>query len=143
MNDSSSPASAQDAQETPRALNALPARAPTGPLAAFAPAGPHEAAKLRIAATIDAARDEILDLSHRIHALPEVAFEEERAAAWIAEILDSHGFAVGLLQADLGSYRVAGPACKPTLPTRSGAVTGNFDMVDFITSPASIRQAGS
>ena len=94
MNDSSSPASAQDAQETPRALNALPARAPTGPLAAFAPAGPHEAAKLRIAAAVDATRDQILDLSHRIHSHPEVAFEEERAAAWIAEILNSHGFAV-------------------------------------------------
>ena len=32
-------------------------------------------------------RDEILDLSHRIHANPEPAFEEHQAAAWVAEAL--------------------------------------------------------
>ena len=31
--------------------------------------------------------DEILDLSHRIHANPEPAFEEHQAAAWVAEVL--------------------------------------------------------
>jgi amidohydrolase len=65
-----------------------------GPLAAVTPAAPHEAAKRRIAAVVDAARDEILDLSRRIHEHPEPAFEEVEAATWIAEILRSHGFDV-------------------------------------------------
>lgn len=43
---------------------------------------------------LDAAGEELLALSHRIHAHPEVAFEEERAAAWCAELLDASGFTV-------------------------------------------------
>jgi amidohydrolase len=39
-------------------------------------------------------RDVLVALSHRIHATPEVAFEEERAAAWCAETLDGAGFRV-------------------------------------------------
>jgi amidohydrolase len=71
-----------------------PVADPPGPLAARSPAGPHEAAKTRIAAAVDAARDEIIDLSHRIHAHPEPAFEEKQAATWIAGILRRHGFTV-------------------------------------------------
>src|SRR3989442_10590553 len=41
----------------------------------------------------DATR-ELLALSHRIHAHPELGFEEERAAAWLGEALDAAGFAV-------------------------------------------------
>lgn len=40
---------------------------------------------------------------------------------------------VGLLALDLGSYLSARPRWRPTLPTRSGAVTGDFTMVDFLT----------
>ena len=43
---------------------------------------------------MEAAREEILDLSHRIHANPEPAFEEVRAAAWVAEAVARHGYAV-------------------------------------------------
>jgi amidohydrolase len=68
--------------------------APTGPLAVIAPAGPHEAAKVRLAAAVDAARDEIIALSHRIHANPEAAFEEAKAATWVGEVLRQHGFSV-------------------------------------------------
>ena len=42
-------------------------------LADTAPAEPEAASKRRIAAAVDAAREEIIDLSHRIHAHPEVA----------------------------------------------------------------------
>src|SRR5699024_11012978 len=66
----------------------------TGPLATIRPAAPHDDMKTRLAAAVDAARDEIIDLSHRIHAHPEPAFEEHQAAAWIAEILRRHGYAV-------------------------------------------------
>jgi amidohydrolase len=41
-----------------------------------------------------AVQRDVLALSHRIHAHPEVAFEEERASIWLAEALDAAGFAV-------------------------------------------------
>jgi amidohydrolase len=40
------------------------------------------------------ARDALLALSRRIHAAPELAFEEERASTWVAEALDGAGFTV-------------------------------------------------
>ncbi len=58
------------------------------------PAEPHADAKARVAAAVEAVRDEVIDLSHRIHANPEPAFEERQAATWIAEILRAHGFTV-------------------------------------------------
>ena len=69
-------------------------REAVAPLAAVAPAAPHELAKVRLAAAVDAARDRIVGLSHRIHQNPEPAFAEVQAATWIAEILRDHGFAV-------------------------------------------------
>jgi len=68
----------------------------TSPLSDVAPAEPHGAAKRRIAAAVDAARAEILDLSHRIHANPEPAFEEVQAARWVADVLGRHGYRVEL-----------------------------------------------
>jgi amidohydrolase len=58
------------------------------------PAEPFADAKKRLAAAVERARPEIIDLSHRIHGTPEPAFEEVQAAAWVAEILTRHGFAV-------------------------------------------------
>ncbi|MGA9853030.1 MAG: M20 family metallopeptidase [Gammaproteobacteria bacterium] len=40
------------------------------------------------------ARESLLALSHRIHAHPELGFEEEHACAWLAEMLDEAGFSV-------------------------------------------------
>jgi hypothetical protein len=40
---------------------------------------------------------------------------------------------LGLLQLDPDSYLNARPRWRPTLPTRSGTVTGDFRMVDFLT----------
>ncbi len=42
----------------------------------------------------DSVRDEMLALSHRIHANPELGYEEEKAAAWLSETLDAAGFQV-------------------------------------------------
>ena len=50
--------------------------------------------KRRIAAAVDAVGGELLDLSHRIHATPEEAFDEVRAATWVGEVLERHGFTV-------------------------------------------------
>jgi amidohydrolase len=45
-------------------------------------------------ARLDAVRADLIALSHRIHAHPEVGFEEERASTWLAETLTGAGFAV-------------------------------------------------
>jgi len=63
-------------------------------LVATRPAEPFAELKSRVAEAIEAARDEILDLSHRIHANPEPAFEEHQAATWVAEMVARHGYAV-------------------------------------------------
>jgi amidohydrolase len=63
-------------------------------LNAAAPAEPFVEAKRRIAAAVVAHRSEILELSHRIHANPEPAFEERQAAGWVAEALTRHGYSV-------------------------------------------------
>jgi amidohydrolase len=60
----------------------------------YQPAMPHVEMKTRLAAAVHANRDEIVELSHRIHANPEVAFEEHQAAAWVAEAIARHGFTV-------------------------------------------------
>src|SRR5206468_4108542 len=51
-------------------------------------------ARAAVRERVAASRDRLTALSHRIHAHPELAFEEERAAAWCAEALDAAGFAV-------------------------------------------------
>ena len=43
---------------------------------------------------LEAARETLVALSHRIHGHPELAFEEERSAAWVADVLDAAGFRV-------------------------------------------------
>jgi amidohydrolase len=63
-------------------------------LLAQRPADPHPDAKARLAAAVHAARAEILALSHQIHANPEPAFEEHRAAGWVAQAIGSHGYRV-------------------------------------------------
>lgn len=63
-------------------------------LLAADPAEPFVDAKRRIAEAVIANREEILDLSHRIHANPEPAFEEQLASGWVAEAVARHGYAV-------------------------------------------------
>ncbi len=57
-------------------------------------AEPGSEAKSRLAAAVERARDEILELSQRIHANPEPAFEEHQAATWVAEAIARHGYEV-------------------------------------------------
>ncbi len=64
------------------------------PLTAHRPAEPFADVKARAAEAVEAARGELLDLSHRIHANPEPAFEERYASAAVAEVIARHGFAV-------------------------------------------------
>jgi amidohydrolase len=48
----------------------------------------------RIDAELEREAPALLELSHRIHAAPEIRFEEERASAWLTEALEQRGFAV-------------------------------------------------
>src|SRR3989454_8467638 len=50
---------------------------------------------------IDAAAGELVDLGRRIHATPEIAFQEVKASQWLADALEQHGFTVQRGIADL------------------------------------------
>ncbi|HLX78225.1 MAG TPA: hypothetical protein VKR27_05015, partial [Acidimicrobiales bacterium] len=43
---------------------------------------------------IDAASERLVELSHEIHAHPELGFEEERASTWCADMLAGAGFSI-------------------------------------------------
>ncbi|MFI5254303.1 MAG: M20 family metallopeptidase [Candidatus Limnocylindrales bacterium] len=79
-----------------------------------APAEPFGAVKARLAAAVESARDEIVGLSHAIHADPEPAFEEHRAAARVAEAAARHGYAVTFPAGSLAT------AVRATLPGGRG-----------------------
>lgn len=53
-----------------------------------------DALKQRACAAIDARADELITLSHRIHANPELAYNERQACTWLAEMLTGSGFEV-------------------------------------------------
>ena len=56
---------------------------------------------------------EILSLSHRIHANPELGFEEEKASHWLAEILSDAGMDVKLGICDLPTAFLARAGTGP------------------------------
>jgi amidohydrolase len=51
-------------------------------------------AKAAARAAFERVEGELVELSHRIHAHPEIKWEEERACAWLGEALTGYGFAV-------------------------------------------------
>ena len=79
----------------------------------------------RLQSAVDEILADALDLSHRVHANPEIAFEERQASAWTAELLERHGFEVtrpvgGLETAFVASWR--GRAHGPVI-----ALAGEYD----------------
>jgi len=64
-------------------------------------------AKTAAKQTVDSAADALVDLSHRLHAHPEIRFEEEQSARWVADVLADHGFDVDAGVADLPTAFVA------------------------------------
>jgi amidohydrolase len=50
--------------------------------------------KNRVISEVDRRREELIALSLKLHANPEVAFQEEKASAWLTEYLEREGFAV-------------------------------------------------
>jgi len=68
-----------------------------------------EKLKASVIDEIDAHRDQLNELSLKIHANPELAFQEVKAVAWLTEYLKENGFSVesgicGLKTAFRGSY---------------------------------------
>ncbi|HTX00939.1 MAG TPA: hypothetical protein VMD59_19310, partial [Acidimicrobiales bacterium] len=53
-----------------------------------------EAERSEATRRLDSAADDLVELSHRIHAHPELGFEEHRSSAWCAEALEAGGFDV-------------------------------------------------
>lgn len=51
-------------------------------------------AKAAARTTVEQATPDLLALSHRIHGNPELKWEEHRACAWTADLLDDNGFEV-------------------------------------------------
>ncbi|MCU1493023.1 MAG: amidohydrolase [Acidimicrobiaceae bacterium] len=58
------------------------------------PARALDAAKRTAAGAVERSAEELVELSHRIHAHPEISFEEVQSSAWCADALDSAGFDV-------------------------------------------------
>ena len=57
--------------------------------------------KEAVRSTIDRSESRLIDLSHRVHGQPELAFEEERSSAWVAGVLADAGLEVETGVADL------------------------------------------
>jgi len=62
---------------------------------------------------IEQSREDLVVLSHRIHANPELGHEEEKASAWLAEMLAGAGFAVERGVCDLPTAFVARAGSGP------------------------------
>src|SRR5690242_17021041 len=62
---------------------------------------------------LDAAQQTLIGLSHRIHAHPELGYEEEKASRWLAEALDGAGFAVEMGVCDLPTAFIARAGSGP------------------------------
>src|SRR5262249_10105092 len=58
-------------------------------------------------------RDGMIALSHRIHAHPELGYEEEKSSAWLAETLSDAGFAVEKGICDLPTAFIARAGAGP------------------------------
>ncbi|HEV2440000.1 MAG TPA: M20 family metallopeptidase [bacterium] len=65
------------------------------------------ALKTRALAALDAVAAEARELALRIHANPEIGFEERQASAWVTDALERHGFTVRRGVADIETAIVA------------------------------------
>jgi amidohydrolase len=62
---------------------------------------------------LEANREQLITLSRRIHAHPELAWEEEKSSTWIAEALDNAGFKVNRGACDLPTALIARAGSGP------------------------------
>jgi len=117
-----------------------------------------EKLKALIRDEIDARRDQLNELSLKIHANPELAFQEVKAVAWLTEYLKENGFSVesgicGLKTAFRGSYGQGKPVIAilaeyDALPKLGHACGHNLIAVSAVAAgiaskPAADRFGGS
>jgi amidohydrolase len=89
-----------------------------------------DSAKDKIAAAVDRIADELEQLSLRIHANPELAFHEEKAAGWLSEFLAAHGARV---ERGVGGLPTAFRATIPgTGPGPTIAILAEYDALPGI-----------
>ena len=82
-----------------------------------------------ITQAVDAAKEELLTLSHNLFENPELGFEEFKALAWQKEVLEKHGFEVespycGLATAYRATYKGKGPGPKIAILSEYDALAG-------------------
>src|SRR3989442_3244064 len=76
----------------------------------------HMEIRQTILQAIDRAAEERVDPGRRIHAAPEIAFQEVKASQWLADALEQHGFTVQRGIADLPTAFRAEVAAGPGGP---------------------------
>lgn len=70
----------------------------------------------RVQKEVEVLAGELLQLSHRIHANPEIGLQETKAAGWCADILKAHGFAVKMPLAGMPTaFRATRGSGRPAL----------------------------
>lgn len=85
--------------------------------------------KNKIIAEIENSKNDLVELSHKIHKNPEVAFEERQAADWQMELLKRHGFEVqspvgGLATAYKATYTGRGKGPRVAMIAEYDALKG-------------------
>ena len=50
--------------------------------------------KASVRDSVDAQRQQLAKLSHKIHENPEIGFQETKAVAWLTQYLEANGFSV-------------------------------------------------
>jgi len=75
-----------------------------------------EALKTAVIGDIDAASGQLGELSRKLHASPEVAFQEHQAAGWLTDYLEQNGFSVEVGISDLPTaFRASYGTGKPVI----------------------------
>src|SRR5271170_3128588 len=62
---------------------------------------------------IEKSANQLIELSHRIHANPELGFEERLASTWLCEMLAGAGFAITAGVCDLSTAFIARAGSGP------------------------------
>ncbi|MBI4593166.1 MAG: M20 family metallopeptidase [Candidatus Rokubacteria bacterium] len=86
--------------------------------------------KARVAAAVDGLADELWELSLRIHATPELRFQENKAHGWLTDFLDTHGARV---ERGIGGLATAFRATIPgSAPGPTIAILAEYDALPGI-----------
>ena len=89
-----------------------------------------DAVKPRVTAAVDALADELERLSHQLHDNPELAFQEDKAHAWLSDFLAKHGATV---ERGVGGLATAFRATIPGVaPGPTVAIMAEYDALPGI-----------